>query len=72
VKKPIRILKNRPVRFGFGFISLELKKPNRIEPKPKKPGKTEPNWKKPSQTRKKPSQTGKIESNWFEPISPPK
>jgi hypothetical protein len=38
------------VRFGFGFISLKPKKPNRTEPKPKK------NWKK---TEPKPSQTGK-------------
>jgi hypothetical protein len=38
-KKPIKlikILKNQPVRFGFDFISLKLKKPNGTEPKPKK------------------------------------
>jgi len=36
--KPIRILKNQPVRFGFGFISLKSKKPNRTqtEKKPEK------------------------------------
>jgi hypothetical protein len=39
LKKPIKaikILKNWPVWFGFGFISLKLKKPNRTEPKQKK------------------------------------
>jgi len=49
----IKILKNRPVQFGFGFISLKLKKPNRTESKPKKPEKTE----------SKPSQTEKTKSN---------
>jgi hypothetical protein len=34
------------VRFGFGFISLKPKKPNRTQIEKK----TEPNWKKPSQT----------------------
>jgi hypothetical protein len=29
--KPIRILKNRPVRFGFGFIGLKPKKPSQIK-----------------------------------------
>jgi len=64
--------KNRPVRFGFGFIN---KKPNRTEPKPtknqkknrakpEKPSqteKTEPKLRKPSQNRKnraKPVWTG--------------
>jgi hypothetical protein len=36
------------VLFGFGFISLKPKKPNRTEPNPNR--KTEPNRKKPSQT----------------------
>jgi hypothetical protein len=40
-------------RFGLGFISLKSK--NQIEPKPKKPEKTESNRKK---TEPKPSQTG--------------
>jgi len=62
-------LKNRPVQFGFSFIT---KKPNRTEPKPtknqKKPsqtGKTEP---KPSQTEKNRAKTRKTEPNWFEPV----
>jgi hypothetical protein len=46
--KPIKILKNRLVRFDFGFISLKLKKPNQTQAE-----------KKPSQTEKKLSQTGK-------------
>jgi hypothetical protein len=48
-KKPIKILKNRLVRFGF----ISKKPKNRTEPKPKKPsqtGKTEPKPRKPSQT----------------------
>ena len=43
-------------RFGFGFISLKPKKPNRIQTEKKnqsKPEKTEQNWAKP----KKPSHT---------------
>jgi hypothetical protein len=39
----LKFLKNRPVRFGFGFLSLEPEKPNR----------TEKNWKT---NRAKPSQ----------------
>jgi len=34
-KKPIKILKNQPVWFDFGFISLKPKKPNRNRKKPK-------------------------------------
>jgi len=41
-----RTVKNRPVRFGFGFLSLEPEKPNRTKPEPEKTGK------KPSQTKK--------------------
>jgi hypothetical protein len=52
------------VRFGFGFISLKLKKPNRTEPKPEK---TESNRKKPSQTKPKPSQTRKKPSQTEKP-----
>jgi len=40
-KKLIKILKNRPVRFGFGCISLKLKKSNQIQ-----------TGRKPSQNRK--------------------
>jgi hypothetical protein len=36
--------KNRPVQFGFGFISLKPKKPNRNR---KKPSQTEKNQVKP-------------------------
>jgi hypothetical protein len=54
----LKFWKNRPVRFGFGFINL----------KPKKPKRTEPKRKKPSQTGKKPSQNEKTEPNRFEPV----
>jgi hypothetical protein len=69
----LEFFKNQPVRFGFGFISLKLKKLNRTqtrknstEPKPKKTKsnrkKTEQNWK----NQAKPSQT---ETGRFEPVS---
>ena len=62
--------KNRPVRFGFGFISKKPKKPNRnrqktrkqTEPNRKNRAKTEPNRKnraKPKKTEPKPSQNRK-------------
>jgi len=63
--------KNRPVRFGFGFISKKPKKPNRTETdkKPeKKPSQTEPKPRKPSQNRKNRAKTGKTEPNRFEPV----
>jgi hypothetical protein len=41
-KKSIKILKNQPVRFGFGFINKKLKKLNRTETE-KNRAKTEPN-----------------------------
>ena len=74
--------KNRPVRFGFGFISKKPKKPNRTETdkKPeKKPSQTEPKPRKPSQNRKnraKPVWTGfclkkpnRTETGRFDPVS---
>jgi hypothetical protein len=54
-KNRLKFLKNRPVRFGFSFITLKPKKPNRTEPNLKK------NRAKPEKNRaklKKPSQTG--------------
>jgi len=56
-KNRLKFWKNRPVWFGFGFLSLEPE--NRTEPNPnrKKPEK------KPSQTETKPSQTEKTEPN---------
>jgi len=40
-KKPIKLIrilkKKQPVRIGFGFISLKLKKPNRTETEKTKP-----------------------------------
>jgi hypothetical protein len=40
----MKFWKNRPVRFGFSFISLKSKKPNWTKPKPKTTrNKTEPN-----------------------------
>jgi hypothetical protein len=72
-KKPIKILKNQPVRFGF--ISLKPKKPNRTEPKPKKPSqtkKTEPNRKnrpKPVRTSFCPKKPNRTETGRFEPVS---
>jgi hypothetical protein len=69
-KKLLKFKKNRPVWFGFGFIRLKLKKPNRTE-------KTESNWKKPSQTEKfEPSRfepvfflKNRTETGRFEPVS---
>jgi hypothetical protein len=43
-KNRLKFWNNQPVRFGFGFISLKLKKPNRTQTK---------------KTGKNPSQTGK-------------
>jgi hypothetical protein len=67
----LKFWKNQPVRFGFGFISLKLKKPNRTQTgkQTSQTGKqTSQTGKKPSQTGKKPSQTEKTESNRFEPV----
>jgi hypothetical protein len=69
-KNRLKFKKNRPVWFGFGFIRLKLKKPNRTE-------KTESNWKKPSQTEKfEPSRfepvfflKNRTETGRFEPVS---
>jgi hypothetical protein len=71
----LKFWKNRPVQFGFGFISLKPKKPNWIE-------KTEPNWKKPSQIKKNrknrakpvwtsfcPKKLNRTETGRFEPVS---
>jgi hypothetical protein len=55
----LKFWKNRPVRFGFGFISLKPKKSNRTEPKPEK------NWAKPEKNRAK---LKKTEQNWFEQV----
>ena len=57
-KNQLKFWKNRPVRFGFGFISLKPKKPNQTQTGKK----TEPNRKKTSQIEK-PSKTEKIEPN---------
>jgi hypothetical protein len=59
----LKFLKNQPVRFGFGFISLKQKKQNRT-----KPNLNRKNKKNLSQTGKKPSQTkkpSKIDLNRF-------
>jgi len=53
----LKFLKNQPVRFGFGFISLKQKKQNRT-----KPNLNRKNKKNLSQTAKKPS---KIDLNRF-------
>jgi len=53
--------KNRPVRFGFGFIR---KKPSRTEPKPtKNRKKTRAKPDKPSQNRAKPKKPSQTEKN---------
>jgi len=46
----LKFWKNRPVWFGFSFISLKLKKSNRTEPNPngKKTEKNQAKQKKPS------------------------
>jgi len=68
-KNRLKFWKNRPDRFGFGFISLKPKKSNRTETNQAKPKKTEPNRAKTNPNRKnraktepnqkKTSQTGK-------------
>jgi hypothetical protein len=75
-KNRLKFLKNQLVWFGFGFISLKPKKPNRTEPKPKKTRKKTSQTrkqlsqtKKPSQAGKKLSQIEKTESKQFEPVS---
>ena len=52
----LNFLKNRPVRFGFGFIT---EKPNRTEPKPTNNR---------AKTGKNRAKTGKPEPNRFEPV----
>jgi hypothetical protein len=42
-KNRLKFKKNRPVWFGFGFISLKPKKPNRTGKKPSQTKKTKPN-----------------------------
>ena len=59
--------KNQPVRFGFGFITKKLKKPNRTETD-KKPEKNRAKPKKPSQNWENRAKTGKTEPNRFEPV----
>ena len=59
----LKFLKNRPVRFGSGFISL---KPNRNEPKPEKNKK---NWVKPVWTGFCPKKPNRTETGRFEPVS---
>jgi hypothetical protein len=78
-KNRLNFWKNRPIRFGFGFISLKPKKPNRTKPKQKKSSQTGKNWAKTSQTGKnrvKPVWTGfcskkpnRTETDRFEPVS---
>jgi len=58
-KKPIKILKNRLVRFWFWFYKLETEK---TEPNPNKKNRKKP--------EPKPSQTEKIEPNRFCPKKP--
>jgi hypothetical protein len=69
----LKFWKIRPVRFGFGFISLKPKKPNWTKTRKK----TEPNQKiqaklknrtKPEKTEPKSSQTEKTKPNRFEPV----
>jgi hypothetical protein len=50
----LEFFKNQPVWFGFGFISLKLKKLNRTQTKKNqaKPEKNRTKLKKPSQTKK--------------------
>ena len=72
-KKPIKILNKQigSVRFDFGFIRLKLKKLNRIEPKQKKPEKTEPNRFEPVFVQKNWTELKSVGLNRFrfEPIS---
>jgi hypothetical protein len=52
-KNRLEFLKNQPVQFGLGFISLKLE------------NRTESNQ---TQTKKKPSQIGKNRAGQFEPV----
>ena len=49
-KNRLKFWKNRPVRFGFDFLSLEPEKPNRTRTRTEKTGKNRAKPKKPSQT----------------------
>jgi hypothetical protein len=55
-KNRLEFFKKQSVQFGFSFISLKLKKPNRIQTE-----KTKKNQAKPEKIRVKPSET---EPNW--------
>jgi len=61
----LKFKKKRPIRFSFDFISLKPKKPNRIEPNPKKnqakPEKTKPKWFEPVFVQKNRIKTGRFE-----------
>jgi hypothetical protein len=61
----LEFFKNQPVWFGFDFISLKLKKPNRTQTR-KKPSQTRTgkNRVKQKKNRAKPNQT---RIGWFEP-----
>jgi hypothetical protein len=61
----LKFWKNRPVWFGFGFISLKPKKQTESNPNRKK---AEPNRKKTSQTKKIEPKREKNEPNRFEPV----
>jgi hypothetical protein len=71
-KNRLEFLKNWSVWFGFGFINLKLKKPNRTqtEKKSSQTRKTEPNKKQSSQTEKtcfysKVTEQKPVGLNWF-------
>jgi len=65
----LKFWKNRPVWFGFGFISLKpKKKPNRTQTRKKQSqtGKKRAKLKKTEPKREK--KRAKTEPNWFEPV----
>ena len=60
-KNRLKFWKNQPIQFGFGFISLKLKKPNQTQTK-KIRKKTRAKQKK---TQAKPEKTEPVGLNWF-------
>ena len=72
-KNRLKFWQNQPVQFGFGFISLKPKKPNRNESKlrsEKNRAKTESNWKtEPNQFEPVFGLKNRTETSRFEPVS---
>ena len=63
-KNKLNFLKNRPVRFGFGFINLKLKKPNRTQTKNNR-AKLEKNLAKINRAKTKPNRKNRAKPVWI-------